>query len=141
MVLVCGVPEAFKLRWRFVYFDGKPDRFGAWSRAGDQSTMAAYAPKEYLSKALVEGKNIRTGKTRVFFEIPGEDYINFEWIGAIRANPFSVKGEQTYSPEIIGCIIHSREMVYSVSIAGAMKRRPRTEEEKKRHYFTFGGNK
>lgn len=65
-------------RWRFEFFGEKPARVGGWYPATRVEDMASSVNKENLSRAIIEGKHWTTREVKIFAEVPGEDFINFQ---------------------------------------------------------------
>jgi len=106
--------------------DGKPDRMGQWSAMGDKHSRAAYAPKEGLARAMIEAKDVHTGIIASILDIPGFDFVNFEWQGSAIA-PLGIFGPGVKSikirPHIVGASLVSRDWVYRVLISGKVEKR------------------
>ncbi len=70
--------DRWLFRWRFEYWDGKSPKIGGWHPATRVEDMASSASKTNLARAVVEGKHFLTREVKVFAEVIGEDFINFE---------------------------------------------------------------
>lgn len=125
----------YRLRWRFEYSDGKPDKAGPWSRASVKpAEMAAFQSKEALKWAVIEGEDLRSWDVKRLAEVPGEDFRNFEWVAGASYGVES--GEVRH--ELLGLKIRAREKTVQVLSSGSVTESPVTEEDKKIHLAGFG---
>lgn len=127
----------YLLRWRFD-FANHPMRYGQWSRAATRpEDMAAFALKEGLVRASIEGKHIETREIKTLAEVDGWDYCVFKWMAAA-SGPAFVKGSVTLVSRILGLKIVAREREIEVYNNGQINIVPRAEDEKLIHYATYG---
>lgn len=123
----------YLLRWHFDYVGNLP-KYGQWSRAASRQEDMAYCQnKEGLVRASVEGKNVVTREVVTLAECDGHDFVNFQWMAEFRAKS---DGSGTYHH--VGLKLVTRENWVEVYTRGQVKIVPRTEEDKKFHYATFG---
>lgn len=125
------------LRWR-LDFANRPTKVGHWGRPEvQQSGMAAFQMKEGLVRACIEGKHIRTKEVKIFSECDGWDYNVFKWIACAFVQGM-VRGEVTPYTRAVGLKLVTRNKEIEVYDTGDVLVLPRTEEDKKFHYATFG---
>jgi len=66
--------KLYRLRWRFIYNDGKPDVFGVWDESSPhKANKASYQSKVNLASAVIQGECRFTGKIINIVEIPGHE--------------------------------------------------------------------
>lgn len=122
----------FLLRWRFDFSDGKPSRFGMWSRpATRREDMAAYVNKTGLTRAAIEAKHIITREIVTVAECDGHDFITFQWLSSAR---FSGIGHQLLSQQVYGLRLVSRDNFYDATVNGALNIVARPEDQKNFNY-------
>jgi hypothetical protein len=119
--MVHGIPERYLLRWRFTYSDHKPDKYGIWLDSGGPETMAAYTDKTNLHCAMIEGKDLVTKKNKVLWEIPGHEFKEFQFLGAVSVNPLGFKGTVKIKPQILGARLLTSGKMTTVFISGRVK--------------------
>jgi hypothetical protein len=138
--LVYGIPQRYLLRWRFTYSDHKPDKHGLWLDSGGPETMAAFTSKENLAVAMIEGRDLVTRTNKVMWEVPGDDFVNFEFLGAVSVPGLGVKGSVTLAPKILGARARlvTRDKISTVFVSGRTKQEDRLQADKDRHYTGFG---
>lgn len=131
----------YKLRWRFDYSDGKRSRWGMWDSSGpkeDVATKAAYQPRENMSFASVEGKNVETGEIVTLLQVPGQDFMVFQWDAAAFINPFGVGRPVTPPTRLTGLRLVSRNAEYVVRSTGVTETYPLSEAAKTINFATYG---
>lgn len=133
-------PDAttYMVRWRFD-FAKRPSAVGFWGRPGDQKTgegLAAFANKEGLIRASIEGKDMNGGAIKTLIEVDGHDFCNFQWMAAAK---YALGGGHQVCPmKLLGMKLISREFEYWAFPTGLVHREPRPEEDKNYHYATYG---
>lgn len=126
------------LRWRFVFSDHKPDKFGMWSQAGTCEHTKAWAiNKENLAYAIIETKNQFTREIRQPIVCEGWDFVNFQWESAVGFNLSSGLNKKR-AGSILGLSIVTRDKKATVYIDGKIKTRERRDEEKLINFAGFG---
>ncbi len=134
-----GVVFKKLIRWKFEYFDGKPNKFGAWNSMGsDKSTWAWCASKENLKYAIIEEKDFITRVIKERVRVDGYNFINFNWLAGTSFQPFSQIQEAKQPGYIIGLSLTTIDEVITVGIDGKISRRFRTDEEKAANLAGFG---
>jgi hypothetical protein len=127
----------YLLRWRFDFLN-HPTKYGQWSRSATRlEDMAAFALKEGLVRASIEGKHIETREIKTFAEVDGWDYCVFKWM-AIASGPAFVKGSVTPVSRIVGLKIVAREREIDVLNDGTVTTAPRAKDEISINYATYG---
>lgn len=119
----------YLLRWCFEYADHKPRKFGMWSHPGDFDTEKAWCQsKENLLRACIEGKDFLTREIMVLAELPGPDFVNFQWIakGVQRGDP---RGEKV-PWRILGLMLVSRDQKIKIYDTGMV--------ENEKHNIDYG---
>lgn len=106
-------------RWRFSFFDGRPDRIGGWYPATRLEDMASSVNKSNLARALIEGKHWTTREVKVFAEVLGEDFINFEHMAV------AIMHQGRFMQHTYGMRIQARNAVISVFENGDTRYEPR----------------
>jgi len=126
----------YYLRWRFER-EGHPPKYGMWSQPGNTPATQAWAQnKEGLTWAVIEGKNVETAEIKRLYEVPGQDFMNFQWIAEARLNPLEINGKTTPRTRIIGMKIVAREQTIEVYSNGNIRKGPNTV--KNINFATFG---
>jgi len=99
------IEKDFANRWLFRWgfdFHSKPTRKGLWnSPSNNPQDMASFVNKDGLVLAYVEGKNFLTKEIKVFFDMAGQDFINFETLRIHISNSSGVMARD-YGMRIIG---------------------------------------
>jgi len=128
----------YLVRWRFDYLDGKPTKFGSWSRpaADNDPSNQAWRHNTKVSRAIVEGKDIRTREVSVLADCRGEDFVNFQWNAVARMNPLAIRGEVVPFTQLAGLKIVTRYTTIDVFETGEVFTSPRPEDNY--NYATFG---
>lgn len=127
-----GVKPFYRLRWRFVYHNGKPDRIGIWNGSSERmEDKACFVPKEGLLWAVVEGEKIGAWTVKEFFRIPGHEYFHAKWNAAARA-PIFLREGQSYraSPDIVGLTMLTSKHAVTALVNGKVLKRPLKTEER-----------
>lgn len=130
----------YHLRWRFDFSNGKPSKWGMWDSPGPKGDLATKAwchNGESLLFASVEGKNRETGHIVTLLQVPGEDYVNFQWDAAAIVNPGFV-GTVTPIHRLVGLRLIARDSEYVVRATGETETVPRSEASKLINFATFG---
>lgn len=123
--------DRLRLRWRFDFSNRKP-RFGQWTRpASRKEDMAAFNHSQNLVRASIEAQNIATGEILPIAECDGHEFVNFQWISAL----FGLEGGHV---KIVGMALTTRDYRAEVYVDGTSKVEPRSEDDKKFNYATFG---
>lgn len=123
----------YLLRWRFDYLN-RTTKIGQWSRGATlEQDMAYFQNKEGVIRAAIEGKHQVSREVRILAECDGHDFVNFQWMAEFRGN---VKGGG--SSHHTGLKLVTRDFWIEVYARGFQIKKPRTEEDKKFHYATFG---
>lgn len=129
----------FYVRWRFEYLDGKPPKYGMWSRPADKNDTAnqAWCHNKNVARAIIEGKDIRTKEVVSLVECRGDDFINFQWNAVARLNLGSNIGRE-YTPltKLSGLKLVTRYKVFDVYETGEVVESVREEDHY--NYATFG---
>lgn len=111
--------DRWLFRWRFEFFDGKPPRIGGWYPANRLEDMASSVNKTNLSRAIVEGKHWTTREVKVFAEVVGEDFINFEHLAV------AIMNEGRLIQHTYGMRIQARNAVISCFENGSVRHESR----------------
>lgn len=118
--------EKYLLRWRFEYKDHAP-RYGAWSSQGTTKELYAWCqPKENLSVAIIEGKDVKSRLIKPLLVCEGHNFVNFEWVAFAS---IAMQGSQKVTGSIQGLTIVSRDMRATIFIDGSSEIRRRTNDE------------
>ena len=113
-----GFSPMFRLRWRFVFSDGKPDRIGGWnSTSQNHSDMAAFVDKKNLLMAIIEGEKIGAWTTKTLLEIDGHMYATAKWITALSAPMFIEKDFKSPSV-VVGLEFQTNDHAYQIFVNG-----------------------
>ena len=116
--------EKYLLRWRYDYHDHKPPKIGQWNRHGDRSNDQAWAQnKTNLLRASIEAKNYYTKEITTVCECLGQDFVNFQWMGAA-GTPLKPRGKVMVSPKILGLTLISRYKTTRCFINGEYQELP-----------------
>jgi len=95
--------------------------------------MAAYTTRTGLCQVIMEGKDLVTRTTKEMIVLAGQDFVNFEFLGAVRAPLMQIKKPVTIAPMILGARLISRSDKYTVFISGRMVSETLSDAEIK-HY-------
>lgn len=80
-----------RVRWGFEFTDGRKVT-GLWNSPGEHKGNKAWAvDKRGLRYAYIEIEDLKTRKESRVCEIPGADYVNFQW-DALAKIPLAFKG-------------------------------------------------
>ena len=126
-------PE-YRLRWRFDFFDHKPSRMGVWNNSTNLETDGAWCVnKTNLRRAAIEGESVITWEQRLFLEIAGHDFVNFQWLVVTPVGLGINSGgprDGVYRPTIVGLAGISTDFISEIYIDGSYKVRERSEHDK-----------
>ena len=114
-------------RWRFEYWDEKNPKIGGWYPATRVEDMASTQTKNNLARAVIEGKNFLTKEVKVFAEVLGEDFINFEHLA------IQIYREGQMINHVYGMRIQARTSTISCLDNGEVKYEPRSLTEDYRY--------
>ena len=130
--------QAYWLRWRFEFSDGKVPRYGLWMSAGSGPRDWAWCvDKTNLKWAMIEAKHLQTRTVSKLVVCPGPDFVNFEWNAAAPVKAFG-GGAQKVTGQIIGLNLLSRYDKTCVTMDGNITKRKRTEVEQAQNLAGFG---
>lgn len=130
--------KKFDLRWRFEFTGNRPAKYGKWSSPGNSPELQAWNKnKEGVARACIEGKDVETGASCVLVDIPGQDFVNFQWI-ASASTPGMFNGSIRPVHQLLGLKIVARDTEISVMADGAVYENKRAEDEKTINFATFG---
>lgn len=88
-------------RWAFEFID-KSTRRGVWNnQSNNLCDLASSVNKTGMVRALIEGKHFRTKEVKVYADMRGEDFINFQTLMIVRTNDVSMN-QRAYGMRIIG---------------------------------------
>lgn len=134
-------PFRYRLRWKYEYINSA-DRAGMWSRPSENSeegfkSKAWAQPQQNLLWAVIEGQDAsRPGKVFRLAEVPGEDFMNFQWL-AVAQVPLGGAGGQNIRGAIQGMSLQSRYEKITVYIDGTVDKRAVTDYERYGHFKKF----
>lgn len=129
----------YLLRWRFDFGNGRPEKYGQWSRPATRNEdMAAFVNKDGIVRAAIEGKDIETREVRVLAECDGWDFVNFQWMAEARMGFGAAAPGPLAAHRLVGLKLVTREVELQVNEAGDVHVAARSEEDKKFHYEGFG---
>lgn len=136
--MIPGLQQRFRLRWRFEYSD-KPTKYGMWNSSGDvPEEQAWYQSKEHLTSAVIEGKDIASGRIVRVIEVTGSDFCCFEWCAVSSMGGLSRPGMgQTLNSTIVGLKIVARDKNIFVYVDGQVKVENRNDQDSDK-LFHFG---
>ena len=125
-----GYCPMYRLRWRFVFSDGRPDKIGGWnSTSQNPSDMAAFVDKKNLLMAIIEGEKIGAWTVKTLAEIDGHMYATAKWVNALSAPMFVVK-EFTAPGDIVGLEMQTNDHAVTVFVDGQIKPRKLNDHDK-----------
>jgi hypothetical protein len=76
-------PNRWSFRWRFD-FHSKDTKRGGWNNSSDRpEDLASFVNKDGCSYARIEGKHFLTREIKIFAEVPGYLFLNFEYLAAL----------------------------------------------------------
>lgn len=88
-------------RWAFEFID-KSARRGVWNNESNNfCDLASSVNKTGMVRALIEGKHFNTREVKVYADMIGEDFINFQTLMIVRANDVSMN-QRAYGMQIVG---------------------------------------
>lgn len=125
------------LRWRFD-FHGSASRFGMWSDPGNQLVHGAWKQTRIglsVARAIIEGKDFLSRQISVLADVPGQDFVMFEWNATAVINPF---GGSPKNHRINGLSIVARDRVVTVGIDGKVTVKPLPNSHKTIQFSTYG---
>jgi hypothetical protein len=129
--------KRFDMRWRFDYAN-RPAKYGKWSHSGYTNECKAWCqPKDGLVRACIEGKEVGTNQVMTLAECDGWDFVNFKWM-AVAMAPGNFRGTIQPLHALTGMRLVTRENETLVFPNGQTKVEPRSDEDKRFHYATFG---
>ena len=129
--------KKYDLRWRFDYLN-HPTKKGKWSSPGNSPELQAWRQnKENLTRAGIEGQDVETQQIVVLAECDGHDFVNFQWEAVAIFQDGSLRSGKAIHA-LSGLKILTRENEISVNSRGQVVTRPRTDNEKKINFATFG---
>lgn len=130
-----GLEWKYLLRWRFDYIN-KPSKAGLWMQHGPNPSDQAWCQsREGLLYARVEGKHLQDRTVSILAECPAADFCLFQWNAAQITGP---KFQPIGGPIIVGIHLVTRYFDILVLADGSVKMNPRSEQEQKFHYETYG---
>ena len=98
----------FSLRCVLTYADGKIWR-GMWDKSGTAlSDMAVGQPKEGLSLASIEAKNLETRAVSEVVSCEADKFEKFQWLAVARA-PSTIRGSYTVQGIVAGLTIQTKK--------------------------------
>jgi len=129
----------YLLRWRFEW-NGKPFKAGMWSHPGDERDLENKAwnkNKEGLLWAMVEAKNyINRADQKIVVAVPGQDFLNFQWIALGMIPMRNLKVESQATTLIGGLKVLTRHEEICVYDTGKVTRGP--HDNHMINFATFG---
>ena len=136
-----GLPGDFwLLRWRF-YFQGGASCYGMWNQSGNVEESGAWKQSRgsrVLQRAAIEGKhNIGPRVTRVMVDVPGQDFVMFQWLALARL-PFKLRGSMIPKTTLGGLQLVTYEEIITVHISGLVRTEPRPDAHKVIGFATYG---
>lgn len=118
-----GYSPMLRLRWRFVFSDGRPDKIGGWnSTSQNPCDMAAFIDKKNLLMAIIEGEKIGAWTVKTMLEIDGHMYATAKWVTALSA-PMFVDKEYKAPGSIVGLEFQTGTHGITVFVDGQIKSR------------------
>lgn len=132
--------SGYLLRWRFDYINS-PSRVGMWSQPGNIDQAGAWKQNGaglHICRAMVEGKHAQNRTTEVLAEVPGQDFVMFQWLALARVNAFGLSGSVVPRTVLGGLQIVTREEIITVMINGLVKREFRSDDHKTLALATYG---
>lgn len=124
--MVETVMHKYDLRCVLVYSNGKTWT-SQWNRSSpeDPATCASMQPRDGLLYAAIQGKEKRTKAVSVLATCKADDFLQFRWVGAVRA-PGMNFGKIKRTPTVIGLTIVERWQEVSVMRSGKMEQKTKT---------------
>lgn len=114
----------YKLRWRFDFADKAAYKAGQWSQPATQTgDMASVINKTGLVRAAIEGKCLQTLQVVVLAECDGWDFVNFQWMAAMR---MGLNGRVRDPHMLRGIRLITRDLNMEVLLNGDIQIQPRT---------------
>lgn len=128
-----GFQSLARLRWRFKFLNGKPDKVGVWMHSSNKfEETAAYISKTGILSASIECEVTGQWATKTMYECDGHDYISASWIAATSAGCGFNLPERTVLPtNIVGLsFLTTREKVCCF-VDGTVFKKPVTKNDLK----------
>lgn len=138
--MIVGLKKRLRLRWKFEYSD-KPSKYGMWDTSGQvPEEQAWFQSKENLTYAVIEGKDVESGRVIRLFGIQGADFCCFEWCATSSMAGLAKPGiGQQLNSVVIGLKIIARDKNIFVYCDGQIKIENRYDQESDK-LFHFGRN-
>jgi len=126
-----GFTPMFRLRWRFIYSDGKPDRVGGWNGTSQNPVdMASFVDKKNLLMAVIEGEKVGAWTIKTLLEVDGHMYATAKWKTVLSA-PMFAKQDFTSAGTIVGLEFQTNDSSVVVYVDGQIIQRELTPDEQK----------
>lgn len=128
-----GYKPLYRLRWRFLFSDGKPDRVGVWNGTSQSpQDMASFVNKNNLLYAIIEGEKVGSWTTKEIVKIEGHKYATCKWHVAL-STPVFIQGNNEYvkAGDIVGLQMQTNDNAVTVFVDGTVKKEKLTDEERK----------
>lgn len=128
--IIQGFKPWYRLRWRFQFSDGKPDKYGQWNG----SQIAAWSVnKANILYAVIEGEKIGAWSIHEFVRVPGPMYATCKWVAACGVSTKAVGkyGAIQKAGDIVGLTFQTNDEAITVFIDGRIDRRSLTDYERK----------
>ena len=103
---------------------------GLWSQHGPIPNQAWHQNKEGLTRAVIEGKNVKTKAVKELVSCNGQDFRNFNYMAA--------HGVHSGGTEFLGMTLMMREKKVEILRNGHCKVIDLTEREKTMNLATYG---
>ena len=130
------VKPIFDLRWVFEYYDGTAKKYSQWTRdTQDMRQMAAFQRREGLSKALIEMKDKRNGRTTIPVHCNGQDFCLFKWVRVVKLANLK---KQASAGQLVGLTLVSRDLESTIYVDGRVEVNKRKADELKINYECYG---
>lgn len=88
-------------RWAFEFAD-KNTRRGVWNNQSNNIVdLASSVNKNGMIRAMIEGKHFKTKEVKVYADMHGHDFINFQTLMVVRTNDLHMH-QRAYGMRIVG---------------------------------------
>lgn len=124
-------PKRLMLRWRLDY-RGRTTRYGAWDYAsGLAEDTAAAQPRDGLSRAWVEAKDVFTGEIFPMVEVEGSAYVACRGVGYALL-PLSSGNVERLRPttRVIGIALWTADEKITAFVSGNITREPLSKADR-----------
>lgn len=125
--MIQNVLHKYDLRCVLVYANGKV-WCGQWNRSSpdDPATCASMQPRDGLLYAAIEGKDKATKAQTVLAKVTADSFMQFRWVGAVRAPGGAVFGSVKRHPTVIGLTLVERHQEAIVLRSGKVEYKVKT---------------